>query len=115
MLANLLVNAMHAMPDGGPIDIAVRSVDVTPPDTADDAPRPFVRLTVRDEGSGIDEAHMDHLFDPFFTTKDVGEGTGMGLSVAYGIVHEHGGWIDVDSTVGRGTEFSVYLPAEDVI
>ena len=113
VLANLLVNAMHAMPDGGPIAISASRVERTPGDAPDTASRPFVRLSVRDEGTGIHDEHLEHVFDPFFTTKDVGEGTGMGLSVVYGIVQEHGGWIDVDTAVGRGTEFSVYLPAED--
>jgi signal transduction histidine kinase len=63
-----------------------------------------------DEGEGIPEDHLSHIFEPFFTTKDVGEGTGLGLSVAYGIVRDHGGWIDVQSEVGKGTEFRVYLP-----
>ena len=64
-----------------------------------------------DAGAGIRDEDVAHVFEPFFTTKDVGEGTGLGLSVAYGIVREHGGWIDVVSTVGRGSSFAVYLPS----
>ena len=69
-------------------------------------------LTVKDEGDGIAEENIEHLFEPFFTTKGVGEGTGLGLSIAYGIIKEHDGWIDVESVLGKGTCFSVYIPAE---
>jgi signal transduction histidine kinase len=72
-----------------------------------------LRLRVRDEGHGIAAEHLPRVFEPFFTTKDVGEGTGLGLAVTYGIVREHGGWIAVASDVGRGTTFSVYLPAPE--
>jgi signal transduction histidine kinase len=65
---------------------------------------------VRDHGAGIEPDNLGHIFEPFFTTKDIGEGTGLGLSVAYGIVQDHGGWIDVKSKVGEGSMFSVYLP-----
>jgi signal transduction histidine kinase len=67
-------------------------------------------LRVRDTGAGIAPEHLQHVFEPFFTTKDVGEGTGLGLAVAYGIIREHGGWIAVESRVGFGTTFSVFLP-----
>jgi signal transduction histidine kinase len=66
---------------------------------------------VRDTGGGISEKHRQRLFEPFFTTKDVGEGTGLGLSVSLGIVREHGGWISVASTPGVGSCFSVFLPS----
>jgi signal transduction histidine kinase len=70
----------------------------------------FVKLFVKDNGSGIADDKLAHVFEPFFTTKDIGEGTGLGLSVAYGIVREHGGWIGVVSRPGAGSCFSIYLP-----
>ena len=70
--------------------------------------RPLIQCDV---GEGIEPSNLGHVFEPFFTTKDVGEGTGLGLAVTYGIIREHGGWIAVASEVGRGTEFRIYLPA----
>ena len=64
---------------------------------------------MEDQGAGIAPEHLTHVFEPFFTTKDVGEGTGLGLSVAWGIVRDHGGWIDVESEPGRGSRFTVLL------
>lgn len=70
----------------------------------------MIRIVVEDEGTGIAPELMERVFEPFFTTKDVGEGTGLGLSVAHGIVAERQGWIAVDSDAGRGSRFSIYLP-----
>ena len=67
-------------------------------------------MRVIDDGSGIAQEDIRHLFEPFFTTKDVGQGTGLGLPIAYGIMQEHGGWIDVQSRLGEGSCFSVFVP-----
>jgi len=99
---NLLTNAVHAMPSGG--DLLVRAVT--------ESHRKIV-IDVRDTGCGISEEHLPYIFDPFFTTKEVGKGTGLGLSVSYGIIKKHGGRITVDSTPGKGSTFTVELPAKE--
>jgi len=71
------------------------------------------RVTVEDQGRGIGAEALPHIFEPFFTTKDVGEGTGLGLSVAHGIVTDHGGWIDVESEPGRGTRVAIFLASAE--
>ncbi len=113
VLTNLVVNAIHATPGGGSISVGVTSRHATVPPgvTGDDGT--YACIFVRDRGMGIAPELLPHIFEPFFTTKDIGEGTGLGLSVAHGIVKEHGGWIAVTSEVGVGTTFEVYLPAED--
>jgi len=98
---NLLVNAAHAIPEKGEIVIA----------TEHDASG-TVRIRVSDTGVGIPEENFARLFEPFFTTKPIGKGTGLGLSIAYGIIGKHHGSIDVASTVGKGTTFTVTLPVE---
>ena len=98
VLINLVVNAIHAMPTGGTLTI----------NTATKENR--VSIKVQDTGQGIDEAIKDKIFLPFFTTKDVDQGTGLGLSVVYGIVNEHGGIVHVDSRVGAGSTFEIELP-----
>ncbi len=113
VLLNLAINARDAMPQGGQLEISIASRDVT----ADEAARwtqatagRFAVLSVRDTGTGIAADVLPHIFEPFFTTKDVGEGTGLGLATVYGIVQQHSGGIEVESTIGFGTVFHVFLP-----
>jgi two-component system NtrC family sensor kinase len=116
VLTNLVVNAVDATADGGKVVVKLDAVQAAPPpghgehDEKDHAVESCVRLSVSDHGTGIRAEDLSHVFEPFFTTKDVGDGTGLGLSVAHGIVRDHGGWIEVNSTPGEGTTFSVYLP-----
>jgi len=107
-MTNLVVNAMQAMPRGGPIDVSIDRESAQPPHS--DRPTPCLCVRVRDRGEGIAPDDLPHVFEPFFTTKDVGEGTGLGLSVTHGIIQDHGGWIDVESEAKKGTVFSIYLP-----
>jgi signal transduction histidine kinase len=110
VLTNLVVNAIQAMPDGGQVEIVTRVVEqAAPPYVGQQAPQ-WLAIEVRDHGIGMDDATRARIFEPFFTTKQVGEGTGLGLSVTWGIVREHGGWIDVHSSPGQGSTFTVYLP-----
>ena len=111
-LANLVVNGIHAMPRGGNLRVTLEHVRRRPPDDVGRVEAIYACIAVEDEGTGMSAAVLSRIFEPFFTTKNVGEGTGLGLSVTYGIVGEHGGWIDVESEEGRGSLFAVYLPAE---
>jgi signal transduction histidine kinase len=95
---NLFLNARDAMPKGGWLTIATRT----------DGDNAIVE--VGDTGSGIPPDQLSRIYDPFFTTKDIGKGTGLGLSITYGIVQEHGGTITCDSSVGKGTRFTLTLP-----
>jgi signal transduction histidine kinase len=99
VLSNLVVNAIHACDEGGRVDISCEAHETS-----------TACVRVSDDGHGMDEQTMQRIFEPFFTTKDIGQGTGLGLSVAHGIVQEHRGSIAVESHVGRGSTFSVYLP-----
>jgi signal transduction histidine kinase len=112
-LANLMINGIQAMRQGGRLSVGITRERVASPETNGVGPRSWARVSVRDQGEGMTADVLEHVFEPFFTTKDVGEGTGLGLSVAYGIVREHGGWIDVQTEVGRGCCFSMYLPIEE--
>jgi signal transduction histidine kinase len=112
VLTNLITNAIHAMPNGGRIEVDVREEHTRAPEEKHGSRQDYVVLSVRDFGTGIALGVLPKIFDPFFTTKDVGQGTGLGLSVAYGIVRDHNGWVNVNTRLGEGTTFSVYLPQE---
>jgi two-component system cell cycle sensor histidine kinase/response regulator CckA len=111
---NLVVNARDAMPGGGHLTLSCESVEVvTPPAAAAEARRGrYARLTVADDGQGMDEATQRRIFEPFFTTKPTGKGSGLGLATVYGIVKQHGGWIEVESAPGRGSRFRVHWPEQ---
>jgi len=101
-LVNLLLNGIHAMPDGGDLTLTIEH----------DPGSENIRIDVRDTGIGIPEDQLESIFDPFFTTKKEGEGTGLGLSVTYNIIKRHNGRISVESTLGKGTCFSIFLPVK---
>ena len=110
VLTNLVVNAVQAMPRGGPVEVSVRRERAAPPADHGGAEGEWLAIRVHDRGEGIAPDVLPHVFEPFFTTKDVGAGTGLGLSVAYGIASDHGGWITVESVPMHGSTFVVYLP-----
>ena len=114
VLMNLAVNARDAMPGGGTLTIATAPVTLTAatlPSHPVARPGKFVCLSVRDTGCGIPPEILRRIFEPFFTTKEIGRGTGLGLAMVFGIVQQHQGWIEVESTVGTGTCFRILLPA----
>ena len=100
VLVNMIDNAVHAMPEGGTLRINLSQADGA------------VAIAIQDSGKGIEPENLRRIFDPFFTTKPEGEGTGLGLSVGYGIISSHHGRIDVESEVGKGTTFTILLPGE---
>jgi two-component system, cell cycle sensor histidine kinase and response regulator CckA len=113
VIINIVTNARDAMPDGGPISISTNIiyVDETFIGQHEDAESGnYAIISIRDKGTGIDEKTKRRIFDPFFTTKEMGKGTGLGLAVVYGIIHQHNGMIYVESEFGNGAEFTVYLP-----
>jgi len=110
LIMNLAVNARDAMPNGGEIRIKTCNADDEDVPIRDGKRSKFVMLSFSDTGNGIDDEVIEHIFDPFFTTKGPGKGTGLGLSVVYGIVQQHGGWINVDSEEGKGTIFTIFIP-----
>ena len=112
-LANVVLNGIQAMPSGGRLAVEIGHAHGHAPDAPDGQVSDYLRITVEDQGEGIAPDVLPHIFEPFFTTKGVGEGTGLGLSVSHGILREHGGWIAVESEVGRGSRFSLYLPAAE--
>ncbi|MBY0279363.1 HAMP domain-containing histidine kinase [Candidatus Binatia bacterium] len=113
VLTNLVVNAIQASPPGGHVTVSVGRTVAQPPSDVGGPPAEHAFVRVADGGHGIAPEHLPHVFDPFFTTKPVGEGTGLGLAVSYGIVRDHHGWIAVRSEVGVGSELTVHLPLPD--
>jgi PAS domain S-box-containing protein len=114
VVLNLVVNARDAMPSGGRIEITTRNVDLAPRfhhvDRSESLGGPYVLLAVSDTGPGIAPDHRDRIFEPFFTTKGLGQGTGLGLSTVFGIVKQSGGQIALETEVGQGSTFNIYLP-----
>jgi PAS domain S-box-containing protein len=114
LITNLASNARDAMPNGGQLIVSTFSTEIDE-DYAHDHPEAragqFVCLGVSDTGTGMDKATLNHIFEPFFTTKEVGKGTGLGLATVYGIVKLHNGWIEVESRIGMGSTFTVFLAA----
>lgn len=114
VLLNLVVNARDAMEHGGRLSIGLGMEDLSDTDArrhAEARAGRHVVVTVKDTGCGMDAETQRRMFEPFFTTKAVGKGTGLGLSTIYGIVKQHEGWIEIESQVGKGTTFRIYLPA----
>jgi signal transduction histidine kinase/putative methionine-R-sulfoxide reductase with GAF domain len=113
VLMNLAINARDAMPEGGTLSFNLNRLALQPGEIP---PSPYLpngewlSITVGDTGMGIPPEVIPHIFEPFFSTKPIGEGTGLGLAQAYGIIKQHGGYIDVHSNIGEGTRFSIYLP-----
>jgi two-component system NtrC family sensor kinase len=112
VIMNMLVNAQHAIEGSGSISIRTRK-RLYQRRNAGQAEQ-MAEITIRDSGCGIPPEHLQKIFDPFFTTKGVGKGTGLGLSVSHGTIEAHGGSIEVESEVGEGTEFRIYLPIEGI-
>ena len=102
---NLLMNAKQSIANAGNVVVQTKR------DLMDSS----VEVAITDDGCGIAAEHLHKIFDPFFTTKPVGEGTGLGLSVSYGIIQDHGGRIEVTSEPGKGSTFSVFLPLEEAV
>jgi CheY-like chemotaxis protein len=117
VLMNLAINARDAMPDGGQIAIETGEREIEQVAESGSAVRPgrYALLSVTDTGAGMSPDVQERIFEPFFTTKGAGTGTGLGLSTAYGIVHQAGGWIDVRSSPGAGSCFEIWLPLTDAV
>ncbi len=109
VFSNLIINADQAMPDGGHLYITLENADIKKNEVSNLNPGKYVKATIRDEGTGIDQKHLDRIFDPYFSTKQAG--SGLGLTTVYSIVSKHEGYISVDSELGTGTTFTLYLHA----
>jgi signal transduction histidine kinase len=118
VLLNLAINARDAMPNGGTLSLSAKNVAFDPKELGSSRETTAGRqvlLQVTDTGIGISLDDSEHIFEPFFTTKGIGEGTGFGLAIVHTVVTNHGGFVTVDSEVGRGTTFNIYLPADPAL
>jgi signal transduction histidine kinase len=115
VLLNLFLNSLHALPPGGAIKVkaAMAGAQNGKGAASTEVKEPRLVIELEDNGAGIAPEHIGQIFDPFFTTKDIGEGTGLGLSVSYGIVKDHGGEIRVESQPDRWTRFTILLPMQN--
>ncbi|MTJ12254.1 response regulator [Anabaena sp. UHCC 0187] len=114
VLINLIINAGHAMPNGGNLSISADNLYIDEEMTRIDSDAQvgnYIVITVSDTGEGMSPEIRERIFEPFFTTKDIGEGTGLGLSTVIGTIKNHNGFINVDSEVGKGSKFQVFLPS----
>ena len=111
VIHNLALNALQAMPEGGVLEVSAENITIGKKSSIPLAPGEYIQLSVRDTGTGIPPEHLSRIFDPYFTTKNTG--SGLGLAATYSIVKHHEGYITVDSGLGQGTVFHVYLPAVD--
>ena len=113
VVGNMVINARHATPEGGELVVTLSNARVDGGESLPLPPGDYLKLTIADHGTGIAPEHMRRIFDPFFSTKQ--EGSGLGLATAFSIVQRHGGHIGVDSRLGEGTSFTVYLPADPAL
>lgn len=116
VLVNLAANSRDAMPNGGQFfinTVSVISHDWSGRSSGKEEPGPYACIRISDSGCGMNPETLNRIFEPFFTTKDVGQGVGLGLSTAYGIIKQHNGWIEVTSQPGKGTNFRIFLPARE--
>jgi len=113
VIRNIILNAREAMPDGGTVSVLASNIEINPSTNLDVSPGPYVKIRFSDEGEGIPEEVIPKIFDPYFSTKQRGnqKGMGLGLTICRSIIQKHGGMILVDSQLGRGTTFEIYLPA----
>ena len=109
VIQNLIINADHAMPEGGTITISSENAVVAEPSPLPLRPGNYVKISVRDHGVGISREQLSKIFDPYVTTKE--QGSGLGLATSYSIIKQHGGHIFAESEIGKGTTFIIYLPA----
>jgi CheY-like chemotaxis protein len=109
VITNLVINARDALPEGGTIEIVLKSAEKEPPPGVEKETR-WAVIEVIDHGLGISKDLLPKIFDPFFTTKPAGKGTGLGLATCHGVIRSHGGWLEVETEPGEGTTFRCFLP-----